>query len=262
MIDSTAIVHSAAIVDPSAKLGPNVKVGPWTYIGPDVEIGAGTKIESHCVLKGPMTIGESCHVFQFSTLGESTPDLKYKDEKTSLTIGDKNIFREGVTVHRGTVQDRGDTFIGNSNLLMAYAHVGHDCVIGDHCILVNNAVLAGHVIFDDWVIIGGYSGVHQYCRLGAHAFIGGMTKVTQDVPAFVIAEGHPASPRMINIEGLKRRNFSEADIKELKNAFKILYRSKLSLQEAKDELATLASDSKNVQVFLESINASERGIIR
>lgn len=256
------MIHETAIVDPSAKLGERVSVGPWTFIGPNVEIGSDTKIESHCVLKGPMTIGERCHVFQFSTLGEATPDLKYNDEPTTLTIGDDNVFREGVTVHRGTVQDRGDTFIGNNNLLMAYAHVGHDCVIGNHCILVNNAVLAGHVIFEDWVIIGGYSGVHQYCRLGAHSFIGGMTKVTQDVPAFVIAEGHPATPRMINVEGLKRRGYEAEDIKLLQKAFKVLYRKKLSLQDAKDKLAEMAQDSEHVKAFLDSINASERGIIR
>ena len=256
------MIHETAIIDPAAKLGKNVSVGPWTYVGPNVEIGDDTKIESHVVLKGPMTIGQRCHVFQFSTLGEATPDLKYNDEPTTLTIGDDNIFREGVTVHRGTVQDRGDTCIGNNNLLMAYAHVGHDCVVGDHCILVNNSVLAGHVIFEDWVIIGGYSGVHQYCRLGAHSFIGGMTKVTQDVPAFVIAEGHPASPRMINVEGLKRREFDSKQIKELQHAFKVLYRKKLSLQDAKQQLALLAEDSSVVQLFLDSIVASQRGIIR
>lgn len=256
------MIHSSAIVDPAATLADDVEVGPWTLIGPGVTIGAGTKIASHCVIKGPTTIGQRCEIFQFSTIGEATPDLKYRGEETTLTIGDDNIFREGVTVHRGTVQDRGDTAIGNGNLLMAYAHVGHDCVVGDHCILVNNSVLAGHVVLDDWVIVGGYSGVHQYCRLGAHAFIGGMSKVTQDVPAFLIAEGHPASPRMINSEGLKRRGFSKESIKTLQKAYKVLYRQGLSLKDAKSTLSEMAVDSAEVALMLETINASQRGIIR
>lgn len=256
------MIHDQAIVDPAAKLHPSVSVGPWTTIGPDVTLGEGCVVHSHCVLKGPTTIGKNCEIFQFSTIGEATPDLKYKGEQTTLTIGDNNIFREGVTVHRGTVQDRGDTLIGSDNLLMAYAHVGHDSVIGDHTILVNNAVLAGHVYIDDWAIIGGYSGVHQFCRVGAHSFVGGMTKVTQDVPAFVIADGHPAIPRMINIEGLRRRGFDAAEIKKLQQAYKILYRKKLSLDEATAELAEMAKDSPSVAQLLASITSSSRGIIR
>lgn len=256
------MIHPSAIVDPTASLADDVVVGPWTVIGPDVVIGSGTVVASHCVIKGPTTIGQRCQIFQFSTIGEATPDLKYKGERTTLTIGDDNVFREGVTVHRGTVQDRSDTLLGNANLLMAYAHVGHDCVIGDHCILVNNSVLAGHVILDDWVIVGGYSGIHQYCHVGAHSFIGGMTKVTQDVPAFLIAEGHPATPRMINVEGLKRRGYSGESIKKLQQAYKVLYRKGKSLSEAKAELAEMASDSAEVALMLKSIEVSQRGIIR
>ncbi len=256
------MIHPSAIVDPAAELAADVSVGPWTTIGPDVVIEEGSEIASHCVIKGPTKIGKRCKVFQFSTIGEATPDLKYAGERTTLTIGDDNVFREGVTVHRGTVQDRADTLIGSNNLLMAYAHVGHDCVIGDNCILVNNSVLAGHVVLDDWVIVGGYSGVHQYCRIGAHSFIGGMSKVTQDVPAFLIAEGHPASPRMINVEGLKRRGFSSESIKTLQKSYKVLYRRGLSLSDAKAELSELAAQSDDVALLLESINASNRGIIR
>lgn len=234
------MIDSTAIIDPAAELHPSVSVGPWTVIGAGVKIGEDSVIASHVVLRGPTTIGKRCKVFQFSTIGEDTPDLKYNGETTTLTIGDDNIFREGVTVHRGTVQDRGDTYIGNGNLLMAYAHVGHDCVIGDNCILVNNSVLAGHVLVDDWAIIGGYAGVHQYCKIGAHCFVGGMTKVTQDVPAFLIAEGHPAIPRMINAEGLKRRGYAAAEIKQLQKAYKILYRRKLSLKDALEQLKVLA----------------------
>jgi UDP-N-acetylglucosamine acyltransferase len=256
------MIHATAIIDPSAHLHASVRVGPWTTIGANVEIGADTVVESHVVIKGHTRMGAGNRIFQFSSIGEDTPDLKYNGEQTSLTVGDNNIFREGVTVHRGTVQDRGDTLIGDGNLLMAYAHVGHDCVIGNNTILVNNAVLAGHVIIDDWAIIGGYAGVHQYCNIGAHSFVGGMTKVTQDVPAFVIAEGHPAIPRMINIEGLKRRGYSKEDIKQLQQAYKILYRRKLSFQDALSQLQEMAGQSPCVADFVASIESSQRGIIR
>jgi len=256
------MIHETAIIDPTAKLHPSVTVGPWTMVGANVEIDADTVVESHVVVKGPTRIGKSNRIFQFSSIGEDTPDLKYKGEQTTLTIGDNNIFREGVTIHRGTIQDRGDTLIGNNNLFMAYAHVGHDCVIGNNTILVNNAVLAGHVFINDWAIIGGYAGVHQYCNIGAHSFVGGMTKVTQDVPAFVIAEGHPAIPRMINVEGLKRRGYSSEDIKQLQQAYKTLYRRKLSLQDALQQLEQAAKESACVADFIASIKLSQRGIIR
>lgn len=256
------MIHPTAIVDAGATVHDSVEIGPYSVIGADVVIGEGCVIESHVVVKGPTTLGRNCHLFQFSTIGEATPDLKYKGEKTTLTVGDNNIFREGVTVHRGTVQDRTDTLIGNNNLFMAYVHVGHDCVIGDNCIFVNNSVLAGHVTVDDWAIIGGYSGVHQYCSLGAHSFVGGMTKVTQDVPAFVIAEGHPAIPRMINTEGLRRRGFDKPEIKALQTAYKTLYRKKLSLGEALQQLKEQAREFESVTVLIESIERSKRGIIR
>lgn len=256
------MIHPTAIIDASATVHETVVVGPWSVVGPGVSIGEGSVLESHVVVKGPCTIGRNCHIYQFSTIGEATPDLKYKGEETTLTIGDNNIFREGVTIHRGTVQDRADTLIGDNNLFMAYAHVGHDCVIGDNCIFVNNSVLAGHVLVDDWAIVGGYSGIHQYCSLGAHCFIGGMTKVTQDVPAFVIAEGHPAIPRMINVEGLRRRGFESADIKALQAAYKVLYRKKLGLDDALQELKERSAECDPVAVLVESIERSKRGIIR
>lgn len=256
------MIHELAIVDPAANIHPSVTVGPWSLIGPGVTLGEGCVVHSHCVIKGPTTIGSHCEFFQFSTIGEATPDLKYNGEPTTLTVGDNNIFREGVTVHRGTVQDRGDTLIGNGNLLMAYAHVGHDSVIGDNTILVNNAVLAGHVTIGDWAIIGGYSGIHQFCRVGEHSFVGGMSKVTQDVPAFVIADGHPATPRMMNVEGLRRRGFADSEIKTVQKAYKILYRKKLSLSDAIRELKLMAADSPAVAQLVASIEASSRGIIR
>lgn len=256
------MIHPQAIVDPSAEIHPSVEVGPWTLIGPKVKIDEGTVIASHVVIKGPTQIGKRCEIYQFSTIGEATPDLKYAGEETTLTIGDDNIIREGVTVHRGTVQDRGDTLIGNNNLLMANAHVGHDCVIGNHCILVNCALLAGHVILGDWAIIGGLSGVHQFCRVGTHGFVGAYSKVTQDVPAFVIAEGHPATARMINVEGLRRRDFAADEIKQLQLAYKILYRRKLVLADSMVQLAELAQNSVAVKTLVESIECSERGIVR
>ena len=256
------MIHSSAIVDPSAILHPSVKVGPWSIIGPDVIIGEDSSIASHCVIKGPTTIGKGCEVYQFSTIGEATPDLKYKNEPTTLTIGDENIFREGVTVHRGTVQDRGDTLIGSHNLFMAYVHIGHDCVIGDHCILVNNVALAGHVQMGDWAIIGGYTGVHQHCRLGAHSYVGTMSKISQDVPAYVLADGRPAEPKMINVEGLRRRGFSAEQIKALQQAYKLLFRKNLKLADALFEIKQLANHHDCINTLIQSIESSVRGIIR
>jgi len=256
------MIHDLAIVDASANIHPSVTVGPWTTIGPGVTIGEDCVIASHCVIKGPTTIGQRCQIFQFSSIGEATPDLKFKNEPTTLTIGDDNIIREGVTIHRGTIQDRGDTFIGNHNLLMAYVHVGHDCVIGNHCILVNNVALAGHVHVGDWAIISGYCGVHQYCRIGAHSYLGMMSRLSQDLPAFVLADGHPAAPKMINLEGLRRRNFSDHEIKKLQQAFKIVYRKKLSLGDAVEALKPMIAESPSIAVFVDSIESSTRGIVR
>ena len=256
------MIHPQALVHEDAKLADDVRVGPWTYIGPDVEIGAGTVIESHVVLKGPTTLGEGNHVYQFSTVGEGTPDLKYRDEPTRLIIGDRNTIREGVTIHRGTVQDRGETVIGNDNLIMAYAHIGHDSVIGNHTILVNNVALAGHVIVGDWTILSGYTLVHQFCRIGPHSFSGMQTAIGKDVPAYVTVSGSPAEAKTINTEGLRRRGFSDRSISQLRRAFKILYRQNLTLDIALQRLETMLSDTPEVQVLIDSIRVSERGIVR
>src|SRR5690606_32526723 len=215
-----SLIDPRAIVDPRARLAANVQVGPWTIIGPDVEIGEGSVIASHVVLKGPTCIGRNNKILQFSSVGEDTPDLKYKGEQTRLVIGDNNIIREGVTIHRGTVQDRGETTIGNHNLLMAYVHIGHDSVIGDHCILVNNTALAGHVHVGDWAILSGFTLVHQFCKIGAHSFSGMGTAIGKDVPAYVMVSGNPAEAKNINIEGLRRRGFSKDDIATLMKAYK------------------------------------------
>ncbi|MBC6904703.1 acyl-ACP--UDP-N-acetylglucosamine O-acyltransferase [Saccharophagus sp. K07] len=255
-IDPRAVIH------PSAILGEGVSVGPFTVIGPDVEIGEGTTIESHVVIKGPTKIGRFNKIFQFSTLGEATPDLKYKGEPTTLTIGDHNVIREGVTIHRGTIQDRGDTLIGNHNLLMAYVHIGHDSVIGNHCILVNNAALAGHVVIDDWAILSGYTLVHQFCKIGAHAFTGMGAAVGKDIPAFVMVAGAPAAARNINVEGLKRRGFTKEDIAALSHAYKTLYRRGLTIDEALVELQEQALHNAHIQTLIDSLKASTRGIVR
>lgn len=255
------MIHPQAIVDPAAELHERVSVGPWSIIGPGVTIGADTKIESHVVIKGPTVIGERCRVFQFSTIGEETPDLKYKGEDTRLVIGDDNTIREGVTLHRGTVQDRGETTIGNNNLIMPYAHVGHDSVIGDHVILVNNSALAGHVIVDDWAVLGGYTLVYQRCRIGAHAFTGMGTQVGKDIPAFVMAYGAPAKARAVNVEGLKRRDFSADDIALIRRGFKTVYRQGMTVEQA---LESLEADAANphMQTFSRSIRESGNGIVR
>jgi UDP-N-acetylglucosamine acyltransferase len=256
------MIHPSAIVDPSARIADDVEIGPWTLIGADVEIGAGTRIASHVVIKGPTKIGSNNQIFQFSTIGEDTPDLKYKGEATRLVIGDNNTIREGVTIHRGTVQDRNETTIGNHNLLMAYAHVGHDSVIGDHCILVNNASISGHVNVGDWAILSGYVLVHQFCQIGAHAFIAPASVILKDVPAYVMISGSPAEARNINVEGLKRRGFSSAAISALRRAYKVLYRQGMTVDEALAELQTMVTDNAEVQLLIDSVKNATRGIVR
>jgi len=255
------LIDSRAIVDPKASIGKNVTIGPWTIIGPDVQIGDNCHIASHVVIRGPSVIGENNKIYQFSTIGEDTPDLKYKGEPTRLIIGDNNTIREGVTIHRGTVQDKGETIIGSHNLLMAYAHVGHDSVIGDHVIMVNNSSLAGHVTVGNWAILSGFALIHQYVTIGAHSFIGPAAFSYHDVPAFVTAFGSPAEPRTINKEGLKRRGFASDKIALVDKAYKLLYRRRLSLDEATEEIAKLG-DNDVIKMFLDSLKASTRGIIR
>jgi UDP-N-acetylglucosamine acyltransferase len=255
------VIDSQAIIDPSATIGENVSIGPWTVIGPDVVIGDNCQIASHVVIRGPSVIGANNKVYQFATIGDDTPDLKYKGEPTKLIMGDNNVIREGVTIHRGTVQDRSETVIGNNNLLMAYAHVGHDSVIGNHVIMVNNSSLAGHVTVGDWAILSGYALIHQYVSVGAHSFIGPAAFSYHDVPAFVTAFGSPAEPRTINKEGLKRRGFSIDQIALANNAYKLLYRRGLSLEEGIKAIAELGDDVV-IQTLLNSLKISTRGIIR
>ena len=256
------MIDPRAIVDPSARLADDVHIGPWTIVGPDVEIGAGTVVASHAVIKGPTVIGANNRIYQFSTVGEDTPDLKYKGEPTRLVIGDNNVIREGVTIHRGTVQDRGETTIGNHNLLMAYVHIGHDSVIGDHTILVNNTALAGHVMIGDWAILSGFTLVHQFVRIGAHSFSGMGSAIGKDVPAYITVAGNPAEAKGINAEGLKRRGFTPGALAGLKRAYKAVYRQGLTLEEAMGELKAMATDCPEITLLLESLQASSRGIVR
>lgn len=255
-------IHPQALVDPAAKLANDVEVGPFTVIGPDVEIGEGTRIMSHVVVKGPTKIGAGNTIYQFSSVGEDCQDKKYAGEPTRLEIGDNNVIRESCTIHRGTVQDRSVTKIGSGNLLMAYVHVAHDCTVGNDCILANGATLAGHVQVDDQVILGGGTMVHQFCKIGPHSMSAGGSIVLRDIPAFVMASGQSASAHGLNTEGLKRRGVSSDTILELKRAYKTIYRKGLKLSDALEELQESAQSNSYVKMLVDSIERSERGIIR
>lgn len=257
-----SLIDPRAIIDPSAKLAEGVEVGPWSIVGADVEVGEGTVIGPHVVLRGPTRIGRFNRIYQFSSIGEDTPDLKYKGEPTTLVIGDRNVIREGVTIHRGTVQDRGETTLGDHNLIMAYAHIGHDSVIGNHCILVNNTALAGHVHVGDCAILSGYTLVHQYVHIGAHAFSGMGTAIGKDVPAFVTVFGNPAEARSMNFEGMRRRGFSDACMQALRRAYKTVYREGLTVEQALAALETPAQQHPEVALFRDSVAQSNRGITR
>ncbi len=256
------MIDPRAIIDPSAKLAEGVEIGPWSIIGPDVEIGEGTVIHSHVIVKGPTQIGRENHIYQFSTVGEDTTDQKYQGEPTRLVIGDNNVIREGVTIHRGTVQDRSETLIGDHNLVMAYAHIGHDSTIGNHCILVNNTALAGHVNIGDWAILGGYTLVHQYCTIGSHCFTGMGSVIGKDVPAYVMVNGNPAGAKNINVEGLRRRGFDKEQVATLSKAFKLVYRRGLTVDEAINELQVLSRNCEPILVLIDSLKSSTRGIVR
>jgi len=250
------------VIHPSAKLGKNVKVGPWSIIGPEVEIGDGTEISSHVVIKSHTRIGKHNRIFQFASVGEDPSDKKYQGEVTWLEMGDHNIVREGATLHRGTEVGGGVTRIGSNNLFMPYTHVAHDCIVGTHTIFSNNAAISGHVVVEDWAILSGYAGVYQFLRIGAHSFIGGLTHINMDVPAFVVIKGIPPEPKGVNITGLERRGFSRDAIKAIRKGYKILYRQGLKIDEAIDELEKLAVEHQEIHVLIHSVKASQKGIIR
>jgi len=256
------VIDARAVVSPEAQLAPDVSVGPFSVIGPQVQLGAGTVVGPHVVINGPTAIGADNRIFQFASLGDAPQDKKYRGEPTVLTIGDRNVFRESCTVNRGTAHDKGATRIGNDNLFMAYSHVAHDCVIGNNTVFANCVALGGHVEVGDWAILGGLTAVHQFTKIGAHAFLGGGSILSRDVPPYVMIAGNPAVPHGVNAEGLKRRGFSEEQIRNIREAYRIVYRSQLKLAEALERLAPLAAEHAEVRVFVDFISTSTRSLAR
>ena len=256
------MIHLSAIIDDLACIAEGVSVGPFCVIGPDVEIGTGTVIGPHVVIRGPTRIGRENRIFQFASIGEDPQDKKYQGEITRLEIGDRNVIREYSTVHRGTIQDKSVTRLGDDNLLMAYTHVAHDCVIGNGVIMANGASLAGHVTVDDSAILGGFSLVHQFCRIGRYSFSGMGSVISRDIPPYVMVGGSPTRPRGINSVGMERRGFDAESILQIKRAFKLIYKSRLKLEEAIESLTTMAEQSSEVIPLLEFLKQSGRSIIR
>lgn len=256
------MIHQQAIIEEGAVIGKNVTIGPWTYIGKNVVIGDDCHISANVVINGPTRIGKGNRIFQFASVGEDCQDLKYDGEPTELVIGDNNVFRECCTIHRGTIQDQGITQIGNNNLFMAYTHVAHDCVVGSHCILANNASIAGHVHVGDYAILGGMSGVHQFCHIGAHSFVGATSLVLKDIPPYVMASGNSAKPFGLNSEGLKRRGFTKEAIRDIKQAYRSVYRQSLTVDDALAAIKDKNLSGEEVTMFTDFIRSSSRGIIR
>lgn len=256
------MIDPRAIIDPSAVIGEGVTIGPWTFIGPDVVIGDGCWVAPHVIIRGPTRIGRNNKIYQFATVGEDTPAMAYHGEPTTLEIGDDNVIREGVTIHRGMMQDLGRTVIGSHCLLMAYVHVGHDCIVGDHVIMANNSSISGHVRVGDHANFGGYSGVPQFRRIGAYSHVSGMSLVLKDVPAYMTVMGNPASAIGLNIEGMRRRGYSKELIDALRSAHRVVYREGRTIQDACRRLEPAARDWPEVELFLESIRDSRWGIVR
>ena len=256
------MIHATAIASANAKIADDVEIGAYSIVGDNVEIGSGTRIGSHVVINGPTVIGNDNHIYQFASIGDDPQDKKYADEPTRLTIGDRNTIREFCTISRGTVQDESLTTMGDDNWIMAYVHIAHDCRVGSNTIMANNTTLAGHVHVGDWVIMGGFSGAHQFCRIGAHAFLGMYTGINRDVPAYIMVSGNPGVPRGINSEGLKRRDFDAGQIRNIKDAYRVIYRNGLKLADAITELEQRSAEQSEVRLLLETLRSSERGIVR
>ncbi len=256
------MIHERAIVSRDARVHEEATIGPYVIIGPDVEIGAGTRIESHVVLKGPTVIGAENHIYQFASIGDDPQDKKYAGESTSLTIGDRNTIRESCTINRGTSQDSGVTSIGNDNWIMAYAHIAHDCVVGNNTIFAYNASIAGHVRVGDWAILGGFTTSHQFCHIGPHVLTSMFSYITRDIPAYVVVSGRPAAPRGVNAEGLRRRGYSADQIRNIREAYRVLYRQGLKLDEATQALAERAETQEELALFLGSLLGSSRRLVR
>jgi UDP-N-acetylglucosamine acyltransferase len=256
------VIDPRAIIAPDAVIGEGVEIGAYTIIGPGVRIGAGSWIGPHAVINGPTTLGSDNKVFQFASIGDAPQDKKYRGEPTRLEIGDRNVFREFCSINRGTAGGRAVTRIGDDNLFMSYSHVGHDCIVGSQCVMSNCTALAGHVELGDWVILSGYSGVHQFCKVGAHSFMANNAAVTRDVPPYLLVAGTPAEPKGVNSEGLKRRGFGPEQIANIRNAYRLLYRSGLKLAAATEQLQALAVDQPELLPFVQFLAASERSIVR
>ena len=256
------MIDSRAVIDPKAELASDVEVGPFAVIGPDVVIGEGSWIGPHVVINGPTRIGRENKIFQFASVGEIPQDKKYGGEPTLLEIGDRNVIREFCTINRGTVQGGGATRIGSDNWIMAYVHIAHDCQIGNHTIFANNASLAGHVTIGDYVILGGFSQVHQFCTLGAHCFTAFGSGIAKDVPPYVMVSGHPAAPHGLNAEGLRRRGFSKDTLTRLRRAYKTLYRANLTLKEAVAQLKEQVPECPELDLMVNFLERSMRGIVR
>jgi UDP-N-acetylglucosamine acyltransferase len=256
------VIDSRAVVASNARLHDDVEVGPYAVIGPDVEIGPGTRIETHAVIKGPTVIGAGNHIFQFASIGDDPQDKKYKGERTKLVIGDRNTIREYCTINRGTAQDQCVTTVGSDNWIMAYAHIAHDCVVGSNTIFANNASIAGHVHVGDFAILGGFTAVHQFCNIGAHSMTSMFSYLTKDVPAYVTVSGRPAEPRGINAEGLKRRGFSTTQVRNIREAYRTVFRLGLKLDEAIAALDKLVPEQSELQLFVDSLREGTRGLAR
>jgi len=256
------LIDERAVIDPSAQIDTDVTIAPYAVIGPDVEIAAGTWVGPHAVINGPTRIGRDNKIYQFVSLGDAPQDKKYAGEPTRLEIGDRNVIREFCTFNRGTVQDAGVTRIGDDNWIMAYVHIAHDCQIGNHTTFANNASLAGHCVIENHVILGGFTLVHQFCRLGIHCFTAFNSGIAKDIPPYVMVAGHSAKPHGLNVEGMKRRGVSLENVRTLKKAYKLLYRSNLTLVKAIDAMEPLSRDCEEVKRMYEFLQKSQRGIVR
>ena len=257
-----SLIHKTALVSEDANIAENVSIGPYSIIGPEVAIGEDCVIESHVVIKGKTTIGSENHIYSFASIGDDPQDKKYSNEDTSVEIGNRNTIREYTSINKGTTQDVGTTRLGDDNWIMAYVHIAHDCQVGSNTIFANNTTLAGHVIVGDYVIFGGFSGAHQFCKIGAHSFLGMYSGIARDLPPYVIVTGQPAEPRGINLEGLKRRDFNSDQIRNIKTAYKYLYMSGLRLEEAISKIQTIEDIAGEMTTLFKFLQDSTRGIVR
>ena len=263
---AVSLIHATAVIDPGAELADDVRIGPYAVIGGHVRIQAGSTVGAHCVVEGHTSIGRDNRIFQFASIGAAPQDKKYAGEPTRLTIGDGNTIREFVTINTGTVQDRGETVVGDDNWIMAYVHIAHDCQVGDHTIIANSTQLGGHVQLGDWAFLGGLSGVHQFVRVGAHAMTGFQTRLAQDLPPFVTAAGNPAAATGINQEGLRRRGYSAGRIAAVKQMHRLLYRNGLPLADSVAQMQALGAEggeaAADVRLMLDFLDGAQRGIVR